>query len=194
MNEETQIDSELILNANHIRKNAIKDYINNYPSFETIKRTPKSVFNYYYFGKLACSVFLEALETFHGDQNIWINLDDEEEDEMIPGRLVINDLNKVVFPLAISAWLTIDSWRAHEYFNDENIPSDLSYGLVLEYPIPIIRMSMQMLEPFANLTMTLDEEDREEAKEKAIEEVMKDFKYSRKACLKLIPDRVELEL
>lgn len=168
-------------------------YNDDYKGFSRLRPKPKARFNYYYYGKIAFLIFLEALDTFHGDQNIWINVDGEG-DEMVPGRMVINDLNQVVFPLAIAAWLTIDEWKLNTHFDNEDIPTDLSYGLVLEYPIPTIRMALQFIEPFSSLSMEITKENHESAKEKAIEEVQRSFNYTREQCEKLVPKRVELEL
>jgi len=46
-------------------------------------------------------------------------------------KLMWKDLDKVTLPVALVAWLTIDSFRWHRVYVD--FPEELSYGLVLDY-------------------------------------------------------------
>lgn len=50
--------------------------------------------------------------------------------------LMENDFHRVILPIAVTAWLTVDEFRWHHYFED--IPEDLHYGLVTQYPEVII--------------------------------------------------------
>lgn len=56
--------------------------------------------------------------------------------------LMQNDLNRVNLFFATVAWLTIDEFRWHNEPGFENVPSDLSYGLVQEYSDLLIPYSM----------------------------------------------------
>lgn len=42
-----------------------------------------------------------------------------------------NDIHRVIAPIAIAAWLTIDEFRWHHYIS--GIPEDLHYGLITQY-------------------------------------------------------------
>ncbi|MFB6274650.1 MAG: hypothetical protein ABEI32_00685, partial [Halothece sp.] len=46
--------------------------------------------------------------------------------------LMENDIHRVIAPVAITAWLSWDEFRWHHYI--PNIPTDLQYGLVENYP------------------------------------------------------------
>lgn len=50
--------------------------------------------------------------------------------------LMENDFHRVILPIAVTAWLTVDEFRWHHYFED--IPEDLHYGLATQYPEVII--------------------------------------------------------
>ena len=194
MTDITKSDSEILVNASSLRDKALRDYKENYKGINRLKHTPQSIFNYYYYGKIAFTIFLEAVEEYHDQESILIEIDGK--DQILPGRLVLEDLDRVVYPLAITAWLTIDDWRLHNYLEEQKdkIPTDLSYGLVLEYPIPTIRMAIQMLEPHSSLAMAIDKDLHEEGKERAFEEVRKTFGYSKDYMQeKLVPKQIELE-
>lgn len=46
--------------------------------------------------------------------------------------LMESDIHRVIAPIAISAWLTVDEFRWEKYISQ--IPHDLNYGLVTQYP------------------------------------------------------------
>lgn len=50
-------------------------------------------------------------------------------------KLIKHDLDVVPLPAAMAAWITWDSWR----FEGELASKNLSYGLVLNYPHPMMR-------------------------------------------------------
>lgn len=50
--------------------------------------------------------------------------------------LMENDIHRVIVPVAIAAWLTLDNFRWHHHL--PGIPTDLHYGLVSHYPEAII--------------------------------------------------------
>lgn len=52
------------------------------------------------------------------------------------------DLNGTTLPLALTAWLTIDSFRWSPIYE---VPEDLSYGLVLSYPTYILAIASFVL-------------------------------------------------
>lgn len=56
--------------------------------------------------------------------------------------LMENDIHRVIAPVAITAWLTLDEFRWHNHIPD--IPCDLSYGLVTHYPEAIIKYAVFM--------------------------------------------------
>lgn len=55
----------------------------------------------------------------------------------LPSYLALRDINRVPVQAAAVAWLSFDGWRwdKEKY---PGFPEDLSYGLVLEYPQPIL--------------------------------------------------------
>lgn len=67
---------------------------------------------------------------------------DEMDDENISTvRYLVNkDLKVAILPVAVAAWLTIGDFRWHSI--DANIPKELSYGLVLQYPDFVIPYAM----------------------------------------------------
>jgi hypothetical protein len=56
--------------------------------------------------------------------------------------LMENDIHRVIAPVAITAWLTLDEFRWHNHIPD--IPCDLSYGLVTHYPEAILKYAVFM--------------------------------------------------
>ncbi|NCO74100.1 MAG: hypothetical protein GW795_12465 [Cyanobacteria bacterium] len=46
--------------------------------------------------------------------------------------LMESDIHRVIAPIAITAWLTVDEFRWEKYI--PQIPRDLNYGLVTQYP------------------------------------------------------------
>lgn len=57
------------------------------------------------------------------------------------------DHNRVTLLYMLSAWLTIDEFRWHKVFSYEEIPEDLSYGLVLDYPTYVLNYANYVLNP-----------------------------------------------
>jgi hypothetical protein len=58
------------------------------------------------------------------------------DDRPILCWLMENDIHRVIAPVAVTAWLTIDEFRWHHYI--PGIPQDLHYGLVTQYPEVIV--------------------------------------------------------
>lgn len=90
-------------------------------------------FVYYYYRLLALSeciawqILLNTQPTFTQCVN---------DQRPILCSLIEHDINRVIAPVAIAAWLTTDNFRWHQHIN--GIPKDLNYGLVLQYPEAII--------------------------------------------------------
>jgi hypothetical protein len=59
---------------------------------------------------------------------------EKEEQILLLNKLEDADLNRVTIQYMLSAWLTIDEFRWHSTFGYGEIPEDLCYGLVLNYP------------------------------------------------------------
>jgi hypothetical protein len=68
---------------------------------------------------------------FSQDNNISKN--DINTETYLVEVLMQQDLNKVNLFFALTAWMSIDTFRWHELEGFEHIPEDLSYGLVTDY-------------------------------------------------------------
>jgi hypothetical protein len=130
---------------------------------------PKSLldrYRYYEERYLVVQIVMYDLERFY-------DYKPEEDSDYEPTlyRLMKADLARVPLPAALAAWLSWDDWR----FTNELAEIDLSYGLVLDYPQPLIRSASFV----AGLTKTeeLDEciplETQKRADKFAIQEVLK---------------------
>ena len=71
----------------------------------------------------------------------WIDLETKKVNSTVTyatdGRplvyvLMEQDILRVILPVAVTAWLTVDDFRWHHHVSE--IPEDLQYGLVLSYP------------------------------------------------------------
>lgn len=94
---------------------------------------------YYYRSRLACYAALKALRTHYGR--------DLREEAPDGGYLMIalidQDMRKANHQACLAAWLTWDGWRWHH--ENPEVPEDLSYGLVLSYPIPVLSLARVLL-------------------------------------------------
>jgi hypothetical protein len=96
-----------------------------------------------------------------------------EENIEFWNALLCKDMNRLILDSAVYSWLTIDTFRWHEYFEDPDIPTDISYELVTQqFPL------LSRIGSFAcGLTEYLeyeglDEESREMAKDYALESTL----------------------
>ena len=93
--------------------------------------TKEYEFLYQYF-KLLSYAELVALSNFEGGQ---IN-------RKCIIQLINHDLKRATLPIALAAWLTTDNYKLPTV---NNIPTDLNYGLVLQYPEFIIPYALFVL-------------------------------------------------
>jgi hypothetical protein len=86
-------------------------------------------FVYAYFRLLALGevVTLQALSATQPE-----SVTSVRDDRPILCWLMENDIHRVIAPVAIAAWLSIDEFRWHHHI--PGIPEDLHYGLVTHYP------------------------------------------------------------
>lgn len=182
-----QIDLDLNLDCNLLRQQSLNYFKKTLGErVDTIPRKASFMFGYFYALNTAFFLMNEALEEFY-DQEIHKT----EEGDHILNELVDADVNRVTVPLAIAAWLTTDNWRAHEYYPEA--PEDLSYGLVTDYPIPILRLANQFLNPTSSYSFEIDKEFMQLCKDSAVERVKESFpKLSQDQLDKIIPSYIAL--
>jgi hypothetical protein len=114
-------------------------YKRRYGSLLVRPQDPLDMYNYYTKRYLAVQLLLAEYKKFYPKQ-AEDNLDDEGRSVLI--SLVISDMNSFAMPGACAVWLTWDDWTpAKSGIPEEEIPEGLSYGLVLSYPRPIMRMA-----------------------------------------------------
>lgn len=71
----------------------------------------------------------------------------KEEQILLLNKLEDADLNRVTIHYMLSAWLTIDEFRWHSTFGYAEIPEDLSYSLVLNYPTYVLSYANYVMNP-----------------------------------------------
>lgn len=90
-------------------------------------------FVYAYFRLLALGAVI-TLQTLRKTQpQVTLSIEDGRP---LLCSLMENDIHRVISPVAVTAWLTLDNFRWHHHI--PNIPTDLHYGLVINYPEAII--------------------------------------------------------
>lgn len=92
---------------------------------------------YYAIPDFVCSYFrLLALGSEIVEQILEISQRDypisPQDNRPVLLSLMESDIHRVIAPIAISAWLTVDEFRWEKYI--PQIPHDLNYGLVTQYP------------------------------------------------------------
>lgn len=181
-------DIDLSLNASAMRRQLL-NYFKTYLK-ENIKYIPANktfFFHYYYNTSLSFLALNKGLADFYDDPMYKVN-----EDCWIVNKLVNEDLKRVVVPLAMIAWLTTNEWRAHKKY--PKAPEDLSYGLVMDYPIPILNCTYQFLNPHSTTIIHLDMGDVDYALESTIEKIKTDFPdTTQKELDEIIPPSVRLK-
>lgn len=82
-----------------------------------------------YFGLLALGseIVEQILEISHRDYGV-----SPQDNRPVLLSLMESDIHRVIAPIAITAWLTVDEFRWEKYI--PQIPRDLNYGLVTQYP------------------------------------------------------------
>jgi hypothetical protein len=182
-----KLDLDLNLDCNTLRQQALRFFEKKLDSeADTIPGDPTFVFEYYYAIKTAFSIMNESLEEYYDFPS-----HKTEEGHFILNELVDADCERVNVPIAIAAWLTTDGWRAHNDY--KGIPEDLSYDLVTQYPVPLLRLANQFLNPTSSYSFEIGKEDMEESKECAIERVKMFFPNITKDKLeKIVPPHISL--
>lgn len=93
------------------------------------------VYTYYFRARMAAWIMDDAIQEHYPDHP------EGPKASAAINDVVNTDITRVTIDLAAAAWLTIDHWRLHVAFPNIDIPSDLSYGLVLQYPQPVLRQA-----------------------------------------------------
>lgn len=88
---------------------------------------PDFVYAYFRLLALGAVVTLQTLGVTQPDAAISVR-----DNRPILCWLMENDFHRVIAPIAIAAWLTIDEFRWH--YHIPGVPEDLHYGLVTQYP------------------------------------------------------------
>lgn len=185
--EGEKIDLDLNLDCNTLRQQALQFFekrLNKEP--DTIPKEPSFMFEYFYAINTAFSVMNESLEESYD-----IPSHKTEEGHYVLNELVDADCARVNVPLAIAAWLTTDGWRAHKEY--EGIPEDLSYGLVTQYPVPLLKLANQFLHPTSSYSFKIDKESMELCKKASLERVKKSFpNLTQDKLEKIVPPHISL--
>ena len=92
---------------------------------------PDFVYAYFRLLALGAMVTLQTLKKSQPQAPVSVN-----DHRPLLCSLMENDIHRVIAPVAITAWLTLDEFRWHTYIPE--IPCDLNYGLVTDYPETII--------------------------------------------------------
>lgn len=182
-----KIDLDLNLDCNTLRQQALQFFEKRLDSKpNTIPKEPSFMFEYYYAIKTAFSIMNESLEEYYDFPS-----HKTSEGHFILNELVDADCQRVNVPLAIAAWLTTDGWRAHKDY--EGIPEDLSYDLVTQYPVPLLRLANQFLNPTSSYSFEIDKESMEECKQCAIDRVKQSFpNITQDKLEKIVPPHISL--
>ncbi|WP_338442561.1 hypothetical protein VZG28_06360 [Synechococcus elongatus IITB4] len=98
--------------------------------------------------------------------------------------LVIQELQRVTYPIAAAAWLTTDHFRWHTVAGYEAVPEDLIYGLIQQYFDPIVEATRYFLAPTGEQCRWLNPADWLDARTFAFNVIQKHY----------LPNISELEL
>lgn len=98
---------------------------------------PDLVYAYFRLLALGAAVTIQTLEKSQPQAAVSVT-----DNRPLLCSLMENDIHRVIAPVAITAWLTLDEFRWHHYIPD--IPCDLHYGLVTQYPEAIINYAVFM--------------------------------------------------
>jgi hypothetical protein len=88
---------------------------------------PDFVYNYFLLLALGSEIVEQILEKTQRNSPIF-----SKNKRPLLCSLMERDFHRVIVPLAITAWLTIDDFRWHNHLR--GVPRDLNYGLVSKYP------------------------------------------------------------
>ena len=88
---------------------------------------PDFVYSYFRLLALGSEIVEQILEINHRDYSL-----SAEDKRPLLLSLMEFDFHRVILPIAITAWLTVDEFRWDVHI--PNIPHDLNYGLVSQYP------------------------------------------------------------
>ncbi|WP_069789412.1 hypothetical protein A5482_015950 (plasmid) [Cyanobacterium sp. IPPAS B-1200] len=88
---------------------------------------PEFVYSYFRLLALGSEILEQILEISQRDYLI-----SPQDNRPVLLSLMESDIHRVIAPIAISAWLTVDEFRWDKYI--PQIPRDLNYGLVTQYP------------------------------------------------------------
>jgi hypothetical protein len=192
LTQKNAIDLELTVRVEGLREMAIHLLKTEYGS--NCKYQPRDMedfFMYFFNGQIAGAACFNSLELYYGDNNEC--LVDEEGYWLLP-KILNADIDRVNIPSAIAAWLTIDHWRVSDV-DEKRAPEDLSYGIVLDYPIPIIRYAEVFLYPDSMVAMeVLESEDYKEAKSLATKHTTEKYKVSKKTVQDSLSIPMDLEM
>lgn len=131
----------------------------------------KLVYLYYFRARMAAWIMDDAIVKHYPDHP-----DSNSASAMI-NSVINTDITRVTIDLAAAAWLTIDEWRLHVEFPDLEIPTDLSYGLVLQYPEPILRQARFLAgESVRDELQSIDQSLVSESKQFAIAQLRKIYR------------------
>ncbi|WP_152034140.1 hypothetical protein [Synechococcus elongatus] len=89
--------------------------------------------------------------------------------------LASNDLDRAVYPIAATAWLTTDNFRWHKLQGFQSVPEDLSYGLILDYFEPVVESTRYFLSPTGKHRYRLTREDLRIARAFAVNVIQKHY-------------------
>lgn len=88
---------------------------------------PEFVYNYFSLLALGSEIVEQILEISQRDYAV-----SPEDNRPVLLSLMESDIHRVIAPIAITAWLTVDEFRWQKHI--PQIPPDLNYGLVTQYP------------------------------------------------------------
>jgi len=88
---------------------------------------PDFVYAYFRLLALGAVVTLQTLQNSQPQAPLSV-----EDQRPLLCSLMENDIHRVIAPIAITAWLTLDEFRWHYFI--PNIPTDFDYGLIGNYP------------------------------------------------------------
>lgn len=161
-----EIDPDMMLSAEALRQQAIDIWKNEFHAdVGRLDNDPETIFPYYYHANISLWLIRILTERHYGEEAFI-------DGKAIPERIADSEMEqKVLYPTVLAAWLTTDDWRAHQ--ENKEVPEDLSYGLYLNYPIPILAGANQFLNPDSETAYDLDRATLEECKNLAIAKVRK---------------------
>lgn len=145
---------------NYIRKQVVNNNINRFlPTIWSVNnkqfpirntchllpKEPKTLTNYYYLVRLCelCGI-LNCSKSKQNTHEVSSYTSQLSEDNIpVAVKLYYQDLTRANIFVSLVAWLSTDGFRWHTNPMFANIPEDLSYSLVLNYPefiIPVARL------------------------------------------------------